>query len=132
MSGLDLDKVLSALADEGSGIKQNSDSLMGLMGEVNRVLGEAEKSLATLERMHVLPAIIRMAGKKYDVDVETPLNASSNGVEPASDYHRTVYEKMNSMTPEEIGNVLLNGAKNGNQKSISSGDGDKKSVPKND
>lgn len=128
MGALDLDKVLEALSDGNSGIKDNSESLMGLMSEVNRVLSEAEKSLATLDRMHVLPGIIRMMGKKYDVDVDTPLNVSGSGLEPASDYHRTVYDKMNTMTAQQIGEVLLHGS----QKSIDSGNGNQKPDTKND
>jgi len=110
-SGLDLDKVLDALSNEGSGIQNNSASLMGLAKEVNTVLAEVEKTVVRLDNMKVLPGIMRLAGKKFEVDVETPLVGSSQGITPASDYHRTVYEKLQTMTAEQIGEVLLHGSK---------------------
>lgn len=110
MSGVDLDKVLSALSDGSGGIKENSDSLLGLASEVNKVLGEFEKSMKMLENMHVLPALVRGIGKKFEIDVDSPLHGSSS-MEPATEYHKIVFERLNGMTENQIGEVLLNGSK---------------------
>ena len=67
MTGVDLDKVLASLSDGGSGLKDNSDSLLGLAKEVNTVLTEVEKTITMLDNMHVLPAIVRSVGKKLDI-----------------------------------------------------------------
>ena len=108
MAGVDLDKVLGALSDGNSGIKENSDSLLGLAREVNNVLTEFEKSIKMLESMHVLPAIIRGVGKKFDIDVESPLH-STDSIEPSTEYHKMVYDSLNGMSEKEIGQVLLDG-----------------------
>lgn len=109
MTGVDLDKVLSALSDGSGGLKDNSDSLLGLASEVNKVLTEFEKTIKMLDNMHVLPAIIRGVGKKLEIDVDTPLK-SSNGVDPASDYHKLVFDQLNGMNQDEIAKVLINGS----------------------
>ena len=127
MSGVDLDKVLQTLSEEGGGLKDNSDSLIGLAKEVNKVLTEFEKTVKMLENMHVLPVAIRLVGKKYDIDVDSPL-ASGSDIQPATDYHKVVFEKLNEMTQEQIGEALLNGSK----KATSAGDTNKKSDAKND
>ena len=123
---VDMDKVLEALTEKGSGLKDNSDSLLGLAKEVNSVMSEFEKTVKMLESMHVLPAIVRSVGKKYDIDVDSPL--ANGGVIPASDYHNTVFRELNKMTDEQIGEVLLNGS----QKSKNSGNGNKQPDPKDD
>ena len=107
--GLDLDKVLAALSDDKSGLKNNSDSLLGLAKEVNTILTEFEKTIKMLDNMHVLPAIIRGVGKKYAIDVDTPLKSGS-AVQPASDYHKLVFDQLNAMDANQIGQVLQKGA----------------------
>ena len=109
MSGIDLDKVLSALGDGGSGLKDNSDSLLGLAKEVNTILTEVEKTITMLDNMHVLPAIVRSVGKKLEIDVDTPLKSGS-GVNPATEYHKLVFEQLNGMNQEEIAKVLIDGS----------------------
>lgn len=108
-SGVDLDKVLAALSDGSGGIKTNSDSLLGLAKEVNTVLGEFEKTIKMMDNMNVLPLLVRAVGKKYEVDVDTPLN-SSRGIQPASDYHKLVFEQLNGMDTNAIAELLLKGA----------------------
>ena len=108
---MDIDKVLGMLSDSNEGLKNNSDSLMGLAKEVNGVLAEFEKTVTMLDKMHILPALIRGVGKKFEIDVDTPLSTSDSGVAPASEYHKMVFDRMNSMSPEQIGEVLINGSK---------------------
>lgn len=127
MSGVDLDKVLMTLSEEGGGLKDNSDSLIGLAKEVNKVLTEFEKTVKMLENMHVLPVAIRLVGKKYEIDVDSPLS-SGGAIQPATDYHKVVFEKLNEMTQEQIGEALLNGSK----KATSTGDSNKEPDAKND
>ena len=106
-ASLDVDKVLLALSDSDSGLKENSDSLMGLATEANKILSEFEKACKALENMHVLPAIVRAIGAKYSIDVDTPL---SGGVKPSTDYHKIVFERLNSMNEADIGLILAGGA----------------------
>ena len=108
MAGVYRDKVLGALSDGSSGIKDNSDSLLGLAKEVNSVLTEFEKSMKMLESMHLLPAIIRGIGKKFEIDVESPLHGTDS-IEPSTEYHKMVYDSLNGMSEKEIGQVLING-----------------------
>lgn len=114
MSGVDLDKVLAELSNGDSGLKDNSDSLLGLAKEVNNVLSEFEKTVQMLDNMHVLPALVRGLGKKYDIDVDTPLK-SDKGIKPATDYHKLVFDQLNAMTEAEVGKALLEGASKGNE-----------------
>lgn len=101
---LDIDKVLFALSDPK--VKGNTDSLMGLAQEANKILTEFEKTCKTLENMHILPAIVRGVGVKYNIDVDTPL---ADGVKAKTAYHKLVFDKLNDMTEEQIGHLLVGG-----------------------
>lgn len=103
---LDVDKVLAALQNKD--VKENSDSLMGMLAQGNQVLSEFEKTCKTLENMHVLPAIVRAVGIKYNIDVDTPL---AGGISPATDYHKVVFERLNAMSEADVG-LILSGGKN--------------------
>jgi len=108
---IDVDKVLAALGNKD--VKANTDSLMGLAVEANKILSEFEKTCKILENMHVLPAIVRAVGVKYDIDVDTPL---AGGLKPASDYHKIVFDRLNAMGEEDIG-AILTGGNNGKESS---------------
>lgn len=102
---IDIDKVLAALGNKD--VKANTDSLMGLAVEANKILSEFEKTCKTLENMHILPAIVRAVGVKYDIDVDTPL---AGGMAPATDYHKIVFERLNTMDEASVGAILAGGA----------------------
>jgi len=116
---LDIDKVMAALSNPTT--KENTDSLMGLAQEANKILSEFEKTCKTLENMHILPAIVRAVGVKYDIDVDTPL---SDGVKAKTAYHKLVFDRLNNMSEEEIGTLLVSSqdvVKNEHSKSSDTG-----------
>lgn len=115
----DVDKVLALMSNKG--VKQNSDSIMGMLEQGNQVLAEFEKTCKTLENMHVLPAIVRAVGAKYEIDVDTPL---AGGLKPATDYHKVVFERLNAMSEADIG-VILSGGKSESPKPNNPGHDDK-------
>ena len=101
---VDVDALIKMMGNKD--VKENSDSLMGLAQEANKILSEFEKTCKTLENMHILPAVVRAIGAKYKIDVDTPL---SGGIKPATDYHKLVFDRFNAMSAEDIGLILAGG-----------------------
>jgi len=103
MTDLKMEKLLELAANPE--IEKNSNSLMSMLQEGNRLLSEAQKMANMLRAMGVYPALIRSLGKKYDIDVETPLKTES-GITPSSDYHKTVLTAINEMSQEDVVKML--------------------------
>lgn len=108
MNELDIDGIMKAMASPEAG--KNIDSVMQLMGDANKVMDQFEKIVATLDRCGMKAGIMRMAGVKMGVDVDTPLKCEQKGVVAASTYHEMVYNQLNVLSQEQIAEILVNGA----------------------
>ena len=98
---MDLDKILKVAGTEGVG--KNAGSIMGMLQEGNKVLTELQKSTNMLNKMGVFPALVRIAGKKFDVDVESPLKSSqSQGITPKSDTHHAILNNINELGQDDL------------------------------
>ena len=98
---MDLDKLLKAAGSDNVG--KNAGSIMGMLQEGNKVLTELQKSTNMLNKMGVFPAMVRIAGKKFDVDVETPLKtAEGEGITPKSDTHSIVLQNINNLGKDDL------------------------------
>lgn len=70
---------LKALIDGGGNpaIKDNALSIGQTIKEADVFLAGVERLFTRLERMHVLPVLLRAVGAKYNIDVDRPLGAVS-------------------------------------------------------
>lgn len=107
MENLDIDAVLSALSDpETAG---TIDSIMNGMDEMQKIMNKFEKLVGTIDRMGLKAGIMRMAGAKMGVDVDTPLGGDKTlnvGVEPLTAYHEAVFKQMNSISEDVLKTMM--------------------------
>jgi hypothetical protein len=107
-----LDKLLAAAGDKSIG--DNAGSILEMLKETNKVLAEAQKTINFLKSTGVLPGIVRGIGKKYDVDMETPLKGDMAVSAPSSN-HKAVMENIAKMTEEQLLNWIKGIQENGSK-----------------
>lgn len=110
----DIDAILGQL--ENPAVGKNALDIMEMLQEVNKILGEFQKTSRMLDTMGLKPLLVRAAGLKLGVDAETPL-ACETGLQPASEQHKHIYERLNQLAVEEIAVIpeainQINAAKN--------------------
>ena len=105
MPEIDFSKLIEAASNPSTGAnlekattfaettKKTLDAAEGWLNLIDRVVKVAE-------RTGTLPGLMRVVGKQYGVDVDSPLK-TSNAVEPTSEVHRIVYSGLNQLSPEE-------------------------------
>lgn len=96
---LDVDGIIKAMSDPAAG--KNIQGVMEAVKEVNKVLQEVQKTVDFLDRCGVKPLLVRAAGQKLGVDVDTPL-AAEKGFKPATQTHAQVYNHLNQMSEAEV------------------------------
>lgn len=101
---MDIDGILKALSDPKAG--KNITGLMDLVDEANVFLGKLDKTMGLLDRMGVKPLLVRAAGQKLGVDVDTPL-AAENRFEPASKTHEQVFNNLNAVPEDQLKNMEI-------------------------
>lgn len=101
---MDIDGILKALSDPKAG--KNITGLMDLVDEANVFLGKLDKTMSLLDRMGVKPLLVRAAGQKLGVDVDTPL-AAENRFEPASKTHEQVFNNLNALPENQLKNMEI-------------------------
>lgn len=103
----ELEALMKAAGDQAVGT--NAQSVMGALKEANKVLSEFQKSVNLLRGMGIFPMLIRVVGKKYGVDAETPLKteaiAAPTGIHPASTAHESLIIAINGMSPDQLGEL---------------------------
>lgn len=105
MENIDIDKVLNVMNDPA--FSENSKGLMEMLTEVNKVLGKLQHTMSMVDNMGLKELLVRAAGQKLGVDPETPLkSANPQGIIPQSTYHREVLAHMNSLSEEQLGQML--------------------------
>lgn len=102
MADLDFERILQLAASPEVG--KNADSFSGLLKEVEGVIKLVEKMVSVADRAGALPGIVRALGKKYEVDVESPLKTreDSRSIIPASEYHAGVLSELNKIPADEL------------------------------
>lgn len=100
MSGdLDIDTILKAVSDPKAG--KNIESVMEAVKEINKVLQEVQKTVDFLDKCGVKTLLVRAAGVKLGVDVDTPLQGEKQ-FKPASNVHAHVFNQLNTMSEADV------------------------------
>lgn len=93
---IDIDKLIGEMSNPKLG--DNANSILGMMKEFNIVLNEFSKTMDFLNKYGVLVPTIRIAAAKLNVDIDKPLAGNLN---PSTDWHRLLYERLNTLSPDE-------------------------------
>jgi hypothetical protein len=111
MAEVDFEKLLQ-LASSPEAAK-NAVSFTGMLKEAEGVIKLVERVVSIADRAGALPGMVRALGKKYDVDVETPLRTreNSSSITPASEYHAGVLSELNKVPESELKKQLEQAAK---------------------
>ncbi|CAG0950519.1 MAG: hypothetical protein OIN86_13575 [Candidatus Methanoperedens sp.] len=103
MREVDFEKLLQLASDPKVGA--NAESFSGMLKEAEGVIKLVEKVVNVADRAGALPGLVRALGKKYDVDVESPLktrNDESKLITPASEYHAQLLSELNKIPEKEL------------------------------
>lgn len=111
MADIDFEKLLKLASSPEVG--KNAESFSGMLKEAEGVIKLAEKVVSMMDRAGALPGVVRAIGKKYGVDVETPLKTreASNGIIPASEYHAQVLNELNRIPEKDLKKQFEDAAK---------------------
>lgn len=105
MPEFDLDKLIGAMGDETTG--KNVTSILGLLQEANKIIGELDKILAFAKKLEgniIISAAVKMQAKKAGIEL-TPLSPE-NTISPASDTHKIILENINRLNPEQLKGLM--------------------------
>lgn len=101
MGDIDFDKLLKLA--ESDKAAANAMSFTDMLTEAEKVVKLGEKIVSVFDRAGALPGMVRALGKKWEVDVDTPLNTSQDGtILPATEFHKGVFQELNSIPKEEL------------------------------
>jgi hypothetical protein len=111
MPDIDLDKLLKLAASPDVG--KNADSLSGMLKEAEGVLNLADRMIKIADRAGALPGLVRAIGKKYGVDVETPLATQhgEDGIIPVSEFHKQLFNEFNGVPEKDLRKQFEDAAK---------------------
>ena len=104
MEDIDIDGIMKGLSNPQ--VATNTEGIMDMIKEVNKVLGELQKTVDFLDKSGIKPLLVRIAGKQYGVDAETPLGGA-NQFEPVSDYHKSLFNQLNNMSVDNIKQMFV-------------------------
>lgn len=102
MPDIDFEKLMQLASSPEVG--KNAESFSGMLKEAEGVIKLVEKVVNVADRAGALPGLVRALGRKYEVDVETPLKTreDKNSIIPASEYHSQVLGELNKIPQEEL------------------------------
>ena len=103
MDNIDIDGILNAVNTPEGG--KNLGTILDTVREVNVVLKELQKTVDFLDRCGIKPLIVRAAGAKLGVDVDTPLQAEK-GFKAATQTHAQIYNHLNQMSEVEVAKMF--------------------------
>jgi hypothetical protein len=111
MPDIDFEKLLQLASSPEVG--KNAETFSGMLKEAEGVIKLAEKVVSMMDRAGALPGIVRAIGKKYGVDVESPLKTreASNGIIPASEYHSQILGGLNKIPEKDLKKQFEDAAK---------------------
>ena len=109
MTEIDLNSLLKQ-----SMTKENLDTLLKDWGKYNQIFDRVNETLTKLEKLGILPAIIRVAGKRAGIEnIDAPLR-NEMAVIAISPVHRSFFELCNQLQNNDIFqlmNLVLNAQK---------------------
>lgn len=100
---IDIDGIVKAMSDPAAG--KNLAGFMDTMKEVNKALQEVQKTVDFLDRCGIKPLLVRAAGQKLGVDVDTPL-AAEKQFKPKSQTHAQIFNQLNQMPEAEVAKMF--------------------------
>lgn len=103
MQEIDFEKLMKLASSPEVG--KNAESFSGMLKEAEGVIKIVEKVVNLADKAGALPGLVRALGKKYDVDVESPLKTredAKNSIIPASEYHSQILNELNKIPAEEL------------------------------
>ncbi len=111
MPEVDFEKLVKLAASPEVG--KNADSLTGMLNEAEKVLNIADRVVKIADRAGALPGLIRALGKKYGVDVDTPLKTQhgEDGIIPVTDFHKKVFTELNGISEKDLQKQFEDAAK---------------------
>ena len=82
--------------------KDNLDKLLKDWDRYNKIFDRVNETINKLDKIGLLPAIVRAVGKKYDIpDIEQPLHNPLNII-AQSPIHKLLFEEMNQIPEPQI------------------------------
>jgi len=100
---IDIDGIIKVMSDPKAGA--NLQGFMETMKEVNKALQEVQKTVDFLDRCGIKPLLVRAAGQKLGVDVDTPLSAEKT-FKASSQTHAQIYNQLNQMPEAEVAKMF--------------------------
>lgn len=100
---MDIDSIIKAVSSPEVG--KNSESLMEMIQELNKILGELRKTVAFLDSTGLKPLIVRAIGSKMGVDAESPLK-SEGGFQPKTNTHASIFNHLNLMSETDLATMF--------------------------
>lgn len=88
------------------GVGKNADSILGLLTEANKVIGELDKILLFLKKLEssiMVSAVVKLKAKQAGIEL-SPL--TQEGIIASSDMHKQVMENINKLSQEQLGDLL--------------------------
>lgn len=101
---IDLEKIIALGANDQIG--KNADSLLGMLQEANKVLGELDKILAFVKKLEgsiLVSVAVQAQAKKAGLDLK-PL--STPDIVPPSEAHKQICENICKMSPAQLQEML--------------------------
>ncbi len=123
-----LDKLLAAAGDKKVG--ENASSILEMLKETNKVLTELQKTVDFFRRIGVLPGVVRALGKKWEIDMETPLKNEMSVAAPTNN-HKAVMENISKLSDAQLLDLLKGMQEYGTKKLNSGEPGNKQSDTEN-
>ena len=123
-----LDKLLAAAGDKNVGA--NASSILEMLKETNKVLVEAQKTIDFFRKIGVLPGVVRALGKKWDIDMETPLKNEMSVAAPSSN-HKTAMENISKLSDAQLIDLVKGMQEYGTKKLDPGKPGNKQPDPEN-
>ena len=111
MAEVNFEKLMELASSDQVG--KNAESLSGMLKEAESVLNFADRVIKVVDRAGALPGLVRAMGKKYGVDVETPLRTQhgEDGIIPTSEYHKKLFEHLNGVPEKDLQKQIEDSAK---------------------
>jgi hypothetical protein len=95
------DLVKSESVDGLEGILKNIQKYDSAITKIEGLLTHSERLLNRLDSLGIIRTVLRATGKKYGIDVETPLQ-QDNTVKPSSESHKLLFDQLNTLNEDQL------------------------------
>jgi len=89
--------------------KESQEDVLSFLGGLEKhgtAIDMILKIIDRIEKSPITPAILRGIGKKFDIDVETPLQSKA-GILPKTEVHKAFFTELNKFPEEAIQNIAI-------------------------